>query len=57
MPGLIAEIGSANIFNVVPGVPETVSAKADLLRLGVAFRFGPQMRATPPRQEPTIFRK
>jgi outer membrane immunogenic protein len=50
------DLGSANIFNIVPGVPETVSAKGDLFRLGVAYQFGPQVLATP-RQEPTIFRK
>jgi hypothetical protein len=53
---LHVDLGSANIFNIVPGVPETVSAKADLFRLGLAFQFGPQM-LPPPRQEPTIFRK
>jgi outer membrane immunogenic protein len=53
---LHVDLGSANIFNVVPGVPETVSTKADLVRLGVGFQFGPQM-LPPPRQESTIFRK
>jgi outer membrane immunogenic protein len=50
------DLGSANIFNIVPGVPETVTAKGDLFRLGVAYQFGQQVLATP-RQEPTIFRK
>jgi outer membrane immunogenic protein len=51
---LHVDLGSENIFNIVPGVPETVSAKADLFRLGVAYQFGV---FPPPRQEPTIFRK
>jgi outer membrane immunogenic protein len=53
---LHVDLGSANIFNVVPGVAETVSAKADLVRLGLAFQFGPQMLAPPP-PEPRIYRK
>jgi opacity protein-like surface antigen len=40
---LHVDLGSANIFNVVSGVPETVSAKADLFKLVVAYQFGPQM--------------
>jgi outer membrane immunogenic protein len=37
---LHVDLGSANLFDVVPGVPETVSFKSDLFRLGVSFQFG-----------------
>jgi opacity protein-like surface antigen len=37
---LHVDLGSANFFNIVPGVPETVSTKADVFRLGVSYQFG-----------------
>jgi outer membrane immunogenic protein len=46
---LHVDLGSTNIFNVVPGVPETVSAKADVFRLGVGYQFGAQVVAEPPK--------
>ena len=36
---LYINLGSAQYFNVVPGVPETVSFRANLIRLGFNFRF------------------
>jgi outer membrane immunogenic protein len=45
---LHVDLGSANLFNVVPTVPETVSARADLFRLGVGFQFGAQPLKTLP---------
>jgi outer membrane immunogenic protein len=37
---LHVDLGSANLFDVVPGVPEKVSFRSDLFRLGVSFQFG-----------------
>jgi outer membrane immunogenic protein len=43
---LYMDLGSAQLFDVVPGVPETVSFKANLFRAGVNYKFsGPE----PPR--------
>ena len=36
---LYMDLGSGQLFNIVPGVPETVSFKANLLRLGVDYHF------------------
>jgi outer membrane immunogenic protein len=36
---LHVDLGSAQYFNVVPGVPETVSFNADIIRAGVNFHF------------------
>ena len=44
---LHVDLGSSNLFNVVPGVPETVSFKADLVRFGVSYQFNAEP-ATPP---------
>jgi outer membrane immunogenic protein len=42
------DLGSSNLFNVVPGVPENVSFKADLFRLGLSYQFN----APPPPAAP-----
>jgi outer membrane immunogenic protein len=36
---LYVDLGSQQMFNVVPGVPETVSFTANILRAGVNYRF------------------
>ncbi len=36
---LYMDLGSAEYFNIVPGVPETVSFRASLFRLGLNFKF------------------
>jgi outer membrane immunogenic protein len=36
---LYMDLGSAQLFNIVPGVPETVSFKANLVRLGIDYHF------------------
>jgi outer membrane immunogenic protein len=36
---LHVDLGSAHLFDVVPGVPETVSFKSDLFRVGVSYQF------------------
>jgi outer membrane immunogenic protein len=37
---LHVDLGNAQTFNVVPGVPESVSFRADIIRAGVNYRFG-----------------
>jgi outer membrane immunogenic protein len=37
---LHVDLGSAQLFNVVPGVPETVSYRSDDVRVGVNYRWG-----------------
>src|SRR5258706_14603278 len=37
---LHVDLGSANLVDFVPGVPEKVSFRSDLFRLGVSFQFG-----------------
>ena len=36
---LYMDLGSAQMFNVVPGVPETVSFDANVLRAGFNYKF------------------
>jgi outer membrane immunogenic protein len=36
---LHVDLGNGQIFNVVPGVPESVSFKADILRAGINYKF------------------
>jgi opacity protein-like surface antigen len=36
---LYFDLGSAQLFNVVPTVPETVSLNGNLFRLGLNYRF------------------
>jgi len=52
---LHVDLGSSTFFDIVPGVPETVSAKADLFRFGVSYQFGAPVIAPPP--GPPIYRK
>lgn len=44
---LHVDLGNGQIFNVVPGVPESVSFRADILRLGVNYKFGDPVVAAP----------
>jgi outer membrane immunogenic protein len=37
---LHVDLGSRQTFNVVPSVPETVSLTADVVRLGLSYKFG-----------------
>jgi outer membrane immunogenic protein len=37
---LYVDLGSRQLFNVVPGVPETVSDTANVIRVGLNFKFG-----------------
>jgi outer membrane immunogenic protein len=37
---LYMDLGSATLFDVVPTVPETVSFKANLIRIGIDYHFG-----------------
>jgi outer membrane immunogenic protein len=37
---LHVDLGSAQLFNVVPGVPETISYRSDDVRVGVNYRWG-----------------
>jgi len=40
---LYMDLGSAQLFDVVPGVPETVSFKASLVRGGINYKLsGPE---------------
>jgi outer membrane immunogenic protein len=41
---LYFDLGKAQLFNVVPGVPETVSFNANLVRAGIAYHFGSPAR-------------
>jgi outer membrane immunogenic protein len=38
---LHVDLGSSILFNIVPGVPETVSARADIIRAGINYKFWP----------------
>src|SRR5262249_10977143 len=37
---LYVDLGSRETFNVVPGVPETVSFRANIIRFGLNYKFG-----------------
>jgi outer membrane immunogenic protein len=37
---LYVDLGNAQLFNIVPGVPESVGFTANLLRAGINYRFG-----------------
>jgi outer membrane immunogenic protein len=37
---LYMDLGSAQLFNIVPTVPETVSFTANVLRIGINYKFG-----------------
>ena len=36
---LDVDLGSQQMFNIVPGIPETVSFTANIIRAGVNYRF------------------
>jgi outer membrane immunogenic protein len=38
---LYIDLGSSRLFDIVPGVPETVSFRTNLLRAGLSYRFPP----------------
>ena len=37
---LYIDLGKAQYFNIVPGVPQTVGIAANIVRAGINFRFG-----------------
>jgi outer membrane immunogenic protein len=37
---LYMDLGKAQYFNIVPGVPETVSFTANIVRVGINYKFG-----------------
>ena len=37
---LFVDLGKTQFFNIVPGVPETVGINANIIRVGVNYRFG-----------------
>jgi outer membrane immunogenic protein len=45
---LYVDLGSAPVFNVVPGVPESVSFTANIVRAGINYRFGGPVAVAPP---------
>jgi outer membrane immunogenic protein len=51
---LHVDLGATHLFDVVPGVPETVSFRADILRAGVNYAFG---SPTPAAVSPPIYTK
>src|SRR5450756_1666598 len=46
---LHVDLGNGQIFNIAPGVPESVSFRADIVRLGVNYTFGDPVAAAPAR--------
>ncbi len=42
---LYADLGSHQLFNIVPILPETVSATANIVRVGLNYRFGDMGKA------------
>ena len=45
---LYVDLGNAQVFNVVPGVPESVGLSANIVRAGINYRFGGPIIAPPP---------
>jgi hypothetical protein len=37
---LYIDLGKAHLFDIVPGVPETVSFTSNIVRAGINYRFG-----------------
>lgn len=37
---LYVDLGNRQLFNIIPGVPETVSATANVIRVGLNYKFG-----------------
>jgi len=46
---LYVDLGDGQVFNVVPGVPESVSLRASIIRAGINYRFGEAAVAPAPR--------
>jgi outer membrane immunogenic protein len=46
---LYVDLGDGQVFNVVPGVPESVSLRANIIRAGINYRFGAPVAAPAPR--------
>jgi outer membrane immunogenic protein len=36
---LYMDLGSARLFNIVPGIPETVTFTDNILRIGINYKF------------------
>jgi outer membrane immunogenic protein len=45
---LYVDLGSGQIFNIAPGVPESVGFTANTVRLGINYRFGDPVTAARP---------
>ena len=45
---LYIDLGSAQVFNIVPGVPESVGLTSNILRAGINYRFGGPAALPPP---------
>jgi outer membrane immunogenic protein len=45
---LYVDLGNGQVFNVVPGVPESVALNANIIRAGINYRFGGPPVAPPP---------
>jgi outer membrane immunogenic protein len=45
---LYVDLGNAQVFNVVPGVPESVSFTSNIVRAGINYRFGGPAAPPPP---------
>jgi outer membrane immunogenic protein len=45
---LYVDLGNGQVFNVVPGVPESVGLTANIVRAGINYRFGGPSAALPP---------
>jgi outer membrane immunogenic protein len=45
---LYVDLGNGQVFNVVPGVPESVGLTANIVRAGINYRFGGPDVAPPP---------
>jgi outer membrane immunogenic protein len=46
---LYVDLGDGQVFNVAPGVPESVSLRANIIRAGINYRFGEPAAAPVPR--------
>ncbi len=53
---LYADLGTSQVFNVTPGVPESVGLTTNLIRAGVNYNFGGPVAVRPPRatQAPSV---
>jgi outer membrane immunogenic protein len=45
---LYVDLGNGQVFNIVPGVPESVGLTANIVRAGINYRFGGPAAAPPP---------